>query len=87
MKKLKIRRICLLGLKVKVKHASNLNLEGISGLVIDETRNMLIVRKDDGKMVKIPKKVCVFEFEINGRKYLVDGVELIGRIERRITGR
>ena len=87
MKLKKLKSMNLLGLEIKVKYSSNINLEGISGKVIDETRNMLMVKKADGKIAKIPKDVCVFEVMKNGKKYLIDGVNLVGRIERRLTGK
>ena len=81
----KLRYLNLLGLRVRVKYSSNLNLEGIEGIVMDETKNMLILKRDNGKMCKIPKNVCVFEVFDKNKRFLVDGSLLVGRIERRLT--
>ena len=81
----KLKRLNLLGLRVRVKYSSNLNLEGIEGIVIDETKNMLILKRDDGKVRKIPKNVCVFEIFNRNKRYLVNGSLLVGKIEKRLA--
>ena len=78
-------RTNFLGMKIRVKYSSNVNLEGIEGTVIDETKNMFIVKKADGKLVKIPKNACIFEFNLKGKRYLVNGLKLIGRLEKRVV--
>ncbi len=74
----------LIGLFVEVVDAKNPYLKGIKGRVIDETRNLLIVEKENGKIVKIPKDICVFIFHLDKCKVKVLGELLIGRPEERL---
>jgi ribonuclease P protein subunit POP4 len=73
----------LIGLKVNVKKSKNVSQEKISGIVIDETKNMLIIEYK-GREVMIPKKNTLFEFEIGEKKIEIDGNLLIGRPEDRL---
>lgn len=81
---MKVERINLLGLRVKVRFSSNINLEGVEGRVVDETKNLLIVVKDDGRRVKIPKDSCIFEVELGSKRIMVDGLNLVGTLVRRL---
>lgn len=60
-------------------------METICGKVVDETKNMLLIALRDDKIVKAPKSACVLEVEAGGRTYLIDGNNLIGRLERRLS--
>lgn len=76
----------LIGLKVKVSDSSNRYLKGISGVVIDETRNTLIVEGDDGRVRRIPKATCRFRFKLpTGLTVEVEGRILVGRPEERLV--
>ena len=74
----------LIGLKVRVVSSSNSANAGISGKVVDETRNTLVVEKPDGREARIAKDTCVFSFEVNSAWVRVEGSILIGRPEDRI---
>lgn len=76
----------LIGRKVSVRRSTNLSLEGIEGIVVDETKNMLMLRRASGAIIRVPKAVCSFEVVVNGKRYLIDGKHLLGRIEKRLTG-
>ena len=39
-------------------------MEGIQGNIIDETKNTIVVEDKDERVITLPKKACVFEFEI-----------------------
>lgn len=52
----------LIGKKIKVKNALNKSLLGISGKVIDETKNMLLLQTKKGKKKLIKRQV---ELEID----------------------
>jgi len=52
----------LIGKKIKVKNALNKSLLGISGEVVDETKNMLLLQTKKGKK-KIIKKQVEIEIE------------------------
>jgi ribonuclease P protein subunit POP4 len=74
----------LCGLKLTIKESSSKELEGIMGLIIEETAKMIRLKTDD-KMIWFPKKDQFFEIELkNGSKYLVDGKILLGKPEARI---
>ncbi|MEM1657658.1 MAG: ribonuclease P protein component 1 [Candidatus Jordarchaeales archaeon] len=74
----------LIGLKVKVAESLNNNLVGLTGTIVDETRNTIKLRCESGEKI-IPKEVCIFMFELpNGNKIEVDGRLLNGRPEERI---
>ena len=68
-----------IGLKAKVLESSDASLEGIEGVIIDETKNMLIIETKKG-IKKIAKDIAIFE--INGN--IVDGKKIKYRPEDRI---
>lgn len=76
-----------IGLKAKVVESSNRSNMGISGTVVDETRNTLLVRhKDADKMVA--KDASVFHFIMpDGTIVEVDGKVILGRPEDRLKKR
>ncbi|MEM1572960.1 MAG: ribonuclease P protein subunit [Candidatus Methanomethylicaceae archaeon] len=78
----------LVGLNVEVSHSTDPTQIGIKGIVIDETKNMLIILTN-GKVKKIPKKNCTFTFfipkpvVIEGEKIAYNPAERLKRIKRR----
>ena len=74
----------LIGLKVRVVESLNKKNVGISGKVIDETRNVIVVEKAKGKEVKLAKEHNVFVFYLGGQKVRIEGKILVGRPEDRI---
>ncbi|MCX8198142.1 MAG: ribonuclease P protein component 1 [Candidatus Micrarchaeota archaeon] len=63
----------LIGLKVKVAKSLSLAYQGIRGIVADETKNTILIRTRGGEK-RIPKKGCIFVFQLpGGRKAEVDG--------------
>ncbi|MHC1635916.1 MAG: ribonuclease P protein component 1 [Candidatus Methanospirareceae archaeon] len=75
----------LIGLKIKIEESSNKNMIGLSGVVVDETRNMLIIEDEKSREKKIPKAYNTFIFELeDGVKVRVRGEMLISRPEDRI---
>ena len=63
----------LIGLRVRVAESLSLPHRGISGVVVDETKNSLVLRTGRGERT-VPKKGCVFSFSLpGGRKALLDG--------------
>ncbi len=74
----------LIGLKAKVVDSSNPKNVGIKGRIVDETRNILVIEKTDGKEVKLVKEENVFVFDLGGERISVDGKVLVGRPEDRI---
>jgi ribonuclease P protein subunit POP4 len=74
----------LIGLKAKVVESSNPKNIGVAGRVVDETRNMLIIEKADGKEARLVKEQNVFSFELGQTRVRVDGKILVARPEDRI---
>ncbi len=76
----------LIGYRIDVVSSSNLNYKGIKGVVIDETRNTILVKGDDNKVYRIIKKGSVFKlYHPNGEEYMIKGGELVGDIVRRVV--
>ena len=74
----------LIGLKVWIVKSSSKDLEGIKGIIRDETHNLLKIETKN-KLLSIPKSHQIFTIEIkDGSKLLVDGQLLVGNPENRI---
>lgn len=74
----------LIGLDILVAGASNPLHRGIRGRVIDETRNMLVIRTDRG-VQRIPKNHSLLTFVLPGAiEVEVVGSALIRAPERRV---
>jgi ribonuclease P protein subunit POP4 len=77
----------LIGLKVRIVQARESSMKGISGVVVDETRNMLVVDRKASR-VMIPKNIATFRFKLPGGVQVdVDGDRLIARPENRLKTR
>jgi ribonuclease P protein subunit POP4 len=75
----------LIGLDVSVAEASNPLHRGISGRIIDETRNTLLIRTPCGDR-RIQKQYSRFRITLpEGAEVIIDGSALIAAPERRIT--
>jgi ribonuclease P protein subunit POP4 len=77
-----LRKHELIGLRVEVLNATDPSQAHIRGLVVDETRNTLIV-EIEGAEKRIPKHGSRFRFEIQGGVE-VDGEEIQFRPEDRV---
>lgn len=77
----------LMGLWVEVAKSTNPSLSGISGRVVDETRNTLVVETKDGEK-RVAKACARFTFTLpNGRRASVEGPILESLPENRINKR
>jgi len=77
----------LIGLVVEVADSTNPSLTGISGRVVDETRNTLVVETDGGEK-RVPKACARFTFTLpDGRRARVEGLVLESQPENRINKR
>jgi ribonuclease P protein subunit POP4 len=75
----------LIGYDIEVLNASNESYIGIKGRVVDETRNMVVVRLDNGRVVKIVKRGTYFRVMLNDNRVLeIEGNKLIGNIIKRV---
>jgi ribonuclease P protein subunit POP4 len=74
----------LIGLKAKVVKSSNPSYVGISGVVVDETRNTLVIRQDNRDRAVV-KDQAVFQFTLSdGTVMEVEGGVILGRPEDRV---
>jgi ribonuclease P protein subunit POP4 len=74
----------LIGLKIKISESSQMSLKNLSGNIIFESKNMLIVRTLNG-IKKIPKKnilKCILYLPATA--CFIRGNQLIGRPEDRV---
>ena len=73
-----------IGLQVEVAESSNRFNIGIKGMIVDETKNILVIETANG-LKKIQKKETKFIFTIpDGRRVKVDGTKIITRPEERV---
>ncbi len=74
----------LIGLNAKVAKSTNPDSAGITGIVINETRNTLTIRHNDTDKT-IPKETSTFQFTLsNGTIVEVEGSAIMGRPEDRV---
>lgn len=70
----------LIGLRAKVARSLSLPYEGAEGVVVDETKNTLVLCGKGGLERRIPKKGCIFEFALpGGEKCALDGGKIAYR--------
>jgi len=74
-----MNHIILLGKQVEVIQSSNRYEVGIKGLVIEDTKNTIKVRAENGVKILIKNNIILM---INDKK--IDGNLLIGKEEERI---
>lgn len=75
----------LIGLPVEVVEAENPSLVGIRGLVLDETKNTLVIGEPGGAKKVVLKFQATFLFSLpDGTRVRVDGKYLVGRPEERL---
>ena len=84
--KKRLARSELIGLDVKIIESENSFNKGIKGKIIDETKNMFMIKTKETRK-KIIKDQCVFEFDIKGKKMQINGKSLSTRPEERIKQR
>ena len=76
-----------IGLEIKISKSSNPNIVGISGKVVDETRNTLVILHKGERKV-IVKDIAVFDFIMPDATIVrIDGKVIRGRPEDRIKKR
>jgi len=76
-----IIRFEFIGKEVKSKNKSG---DEIKGKIIDETKNMFTIRKEDGEKKMVMKKDNVFEIMMKNKSVMIRGDLLVGRPEDRI---
>ncbi len=76
-----VRKHELIGLQVAILRSPDPSLVGVRGLVVDETRNTLVVEAG-GREKRVPKEGARFRFDVQGGVE-VDGDEILFRPEDR----
>ncbi len=72
------------GLQVEIARSSQQDMVGLRGKVVDETKNLIIIEKEDGKEIKIQKVSSVFRFTLDdGEKIDVEGKRIAFRPHER----
>lgn len=75
----------LIGLRADVVESTNPDLVGIAGIVVDESKNMLVIESFKDACRRMVEKSCsVFVFYIDETKVKVDGRLLHSQPENRI---
>lgn len=78
-----IPRLEFIGKELEVIEADNPSLVGIKGKVIDETKNMLIIEKNN-ETKKLVKKQVTIKIKIEEKEIIIKGETLQGRPEERL---
>lgn len=73
----------LIGLEVRIIHATNPSQIGMRGVIVDESQNTLTLR-ENGKLKKVLKPQIKMEVEVGDGVVEIDGKVLVGRPEERI---
>jgi ribonuclease P protein subunit POP4 len=75
----------LIGLRVRVLSSLDKKQKGLSGIVVDETKNTLVVETKSG-VKRIVKNISQFRFYFGKESFKVDGREINFRPQER-TGK
>jgi len=73
----------LVGKIVEIFYSKNKNEIGIKGRCVEDRANILVIATEKGEK-KIIKQNAWFVIYTNNYKILVEGKEIVGRIERRL---
>lgn len=74
----------LIGEEMEIVSSTNQSYQGIRGMIIDETKQTIKVRKHDSKEVMLLKNAIVFKLPRTGEVIL--GKEITKRPEERLKG-
>lgn len=73
-----------IGLPVEIVNSSQRHLIGLRGVVVDETKNLIVIETEPEKAVKIPKVSSTFRFMCeDGEKADVEGSRIAFRPHER----
>ena len=68
-----------IGLKARVAKSRSAPHKGLSGVVVDETKNTIVLEKN-GREFVVPKKGCTFSFALpGGKRALIEGAAIAFR--------
>lgn len=75
-----------IGLDTAIIQSTDPTLKGLSGRIVDETKNMFVI-KTANKTKMISKNICKLNFNIKEKSIDVQGRNLVKRPEDRLGGR
>ena len=78
-----ITRHELIGLDTSIVQSSNLQVIGLSGKIVDETKSMFSIQTSTG-VKSMPKSNSTWQFTINGASATVDGKTIAKRSYERM---
>ncbi len=73
----------LIGLRARVVSCFDKRQRGLDGIVVDETKNTLVLKTRAGTR-RVVKKTATFKFYADKKAYVVNGVEINYRPSERI---
>lgn len=73
----------IIGLTCTVDNSTNKELVGITGKIINESKNMLILNTKFGEKL-IPKKICTFKISNHNDTTTISGTKLYNRSHERL---
>lgn len=76
----------LIGLEAIVNNSSDPGIIGVSGKIVDETKNMLIINTKKG-IKKIAKNICILNLIVKNEPIEIDGKTIVKRSEDRLGGK
>ncbi|WP_238529029.1 ribonuclease P protein component 1 [Thermogladius calderae] len=75
----------IIGLRVRVLSYTDTNLNGLEGVVIDETLKTLLIETAEGRRIRVFKPSGVFEFKLpHGEVVVIKGDLILGRPAERL---
>ena len=78
-----ILRMELIGNEVEIVKAKNPGLKGVKGKIINDTKNMITIKTDQG-LKKVIKDQVVFRMNFNNKILEIEGRKLVNRPEDRL---
>jgi ribonuclease P protein subunit POP4 len=72
-----------IGKRVHILAATNPTLVGLAGIVIDETKNLVVLETEKG-IKRVPKKGTTFSIVLNEGSQVVSGDDILAAPEERI---
>ena len=73
----------MIGLESEIIQATNSQIVGLTGTIVDETKNMFMINTENG-IKKIPKDNTTWKFTINNTEKQIEGSTLMKRPHERL---
>lgn len=73
----------MIGLESEIVQASNSQIVGLNGMIVDETKNMFMINTEKG-IKRIPKDSTTWKFSVNNTEIQIEGSTLMKRPHERL---